>query len=89
MRKSYSTDHLLKVLRRRVDIGSLRSVARELEFSAPYIHDILNGRRQMSEELALRLGFTLIEMPPQTRRWKLTIGETCTTEWERKNWPQV
>jgi hypothetical protein len=71
MARSYSTEYLIKVLRNRVGLSSLRSVAAELGFSAPYLHDVLNYRRQMSRQLGAKLGFA--ELPPRLRRW--TVAE--------------
>jgi hypothetical protein len=70
MVKTYSTEHLMKLLRKRVNARGLREAARELGFSAPYLHDVLNGRRLMGEGLGDSLGFDLVPpAAPPARRW--------------------
>ena len=35
--------------------GSLREIAKRIDFSPPYIHDVRNGRRQVSAEFLERI----------------------------------
>lgn len=39
------------------DVGALRLVASELGISVAYLHDVLHGRRPVSEGLAKRMGW--------------------------------
>jgi hypothetical protein len=46
------------VLRKLVkECGSQKAAARKLRISAQYLNDVLQGRREMSEALASKLGF--------------------------------
>ncbi len=51
----------LDELRRKIQKSSLRATALELKFSAPYLSDVVNGNRAVSDRLAEKLGFERIE----------------------------
>jgi hypothetical protein len=57
-------------LRKRVRVSSVRKAGADLGVSGAYVHDVLKGRRGLSENLAKSLGFLLIPPPPQAgRKW--------------------
>lgn len=82
-------EYVRAVLSRRVDAGSYRKVAAELGFTAAYLHDILAGRRAISENLGKRLGFDLVPPEPTPNQWLFSATEAATSRWEIENWPQV
>jgi hypothetical protein len=59
--QKYSEEDVLKVLRELVDASGLRKTAASLGFSFSWIGHVLNGRKRLNEDLALRLGF--VKMP--------------------------
>jgi hypothetical protein len=91
MAKEVVTDqNVLSALRKRIVSNGLRATARDLGFSAPYIGDVRDGSRSLSEAVGVALGFMPIPPPPAPpRQWKYAIGNSCTSKWERDNYPQV
>lgn len=55
--KTYDTEDVVEAIRKRTQATSLRQTARELGLSAPYLGDILLGRRAVSETVAEAFGF--------------------------------
>jgi hypothetical protein len=52
------TNPVLETLKEIVhDAGSQKKVAEDLGISAPYLHDILEGKRDVSDNIARKLGF--------------------------------
>lgn len=51
-----------------VEREGLRGAARELGFSAPFVGDVLHGRRNLTETLGNALGFELLPPPPTPAR---------------------
>lgn len=63
-------------LRKIVRATSVRKTGVSLGVSGAYVHDVLKGRRGLSENLAESLGFDLIPPPPVVRRkWKLRAAK--------------
>jgi plasmid maintenance system antidote protein VapI len=56
--KHYSTDDVMTDLKARVGKSTQLAVARELGVSAQHINDLLNGRRKLTERIAVALGFS-------------------------------
>ena len=54
-----SSTIVVKAIQRRIDApeSGLRKVAREVGLSAPYLHDIVHGRRGVSIKVAGLFGF--------------------------------
>lgn len=67
MTKYFSNDDLRADLRKRVARTSLRKVATELGFSAPYLHNVIGGHRIVSERLGNALGFIKLPRPKAVR----------------------
>lgn len=81
---------VLKALQNRIERNGLRFTAREIGYSAPFVSDVANGRRGLTEEMGKRLGFVIYEDPPKPPRiWGYAATDAATTEWERRNYPQV
>jgi len=55
-----------ELLRRKGD-KSLRDIATEIGVTAPYIHDIINGRRTAGPKVLKYLGLRRIEQPKKVR----------------------
>ncbi len=54
----FTLPKVMEVLRKRLDkAGSQKALAAELGVSAPYLHDVLNGRRDPAGALLSALGF--------------------------------
>jgi len=51
---------LMRIFKERVSVSSSTRVARELGFSQSYIHQVLTGKRGISDKLALKLGFKAV-----------------------------
>ena len=61
MPKVLTQVEMLDTLRKHVaEFPSHAAAARSLEITAPYLHDILQGNRKISEKMAQKLGFTLV-----------------------------
>ena len=57
---TYNTEALLNILRKRTNGKTQREVAEELGISPTYLCDILSGKRNISNNLAKKLGFSKI-----------------------------
>lgn len=69
-KKRYSDAEVLMALRKTTKGMSVRKAGKSLGVSGAYIHDILNGRRGISENIGASLGFSLIPPPkPAPRKW--------------------
>lgn len=51
---------MLKLKQMRAELGTKRAVAEALGVHESYIHDLLAGKRDISERMALKLGFEKI-----------------------------
>lgn len=49
-------------LKRRVAVSSQKAVAEQLEITPQYLSDILNGRRDLSDNIIFKLGFVKISV---------------------------
>lgn len=71
----YDSD-VIAALRKRIEENGLRSTARDLGYSAPFVSDVANGRRGLTEEMGKKLGFVIYEEPPKPPRiWGHMKGE--------------
>ena len=68
--KTYTDREVLMALRVATRGISVRKAAESFGVSGAYVHDILHMRRGISENIAKRLGFTLVPPAPIVRRWK-------------------
>ncbi len=56
------TDDVVKALESAVEAaGGLRAWGRQHQFTASYVSDVLNGRRNPSERLARAVGFVRVQ----------------------------
>jgi plasmid maintenance system antidote protein VapI len=55
--KTYSADEILNLLRLRVENRTQKEVAATLGFTPQFLNDVLAGRRDLTDNLALALGF--------------------------------
>jgi plasmid maintenance system antidote protein VapI len=56
--KTISADEARKILEDMVEVaGSQKAIARELEITPSYLSDILDGRRDISDKIARKLGY--------------------------------
>jgi len=55
--KRFGIDAVRVALTEKVNEQGLRAVARELEFSAPFISRVVNGHEDLTDKLARALGF--------------------------------
>ena len=60
MANTYTVDEVLKIVKVRIKGSSLRAVAKDMEISPAYLHDLVNKRRAISEAIAEKLGFERI-----------------------------
>lgn len=69
--KDLTPDQLLDLVRERsAAAGSQQTLAQRLQISGAYLSDVLHGRREVSDNLAAKLGFqrTVIFRPlPKTK----------------------
>ena len=80
---------VLNALRKRIEQNGLRPTAREIGYSAPFVSDVANGRRGLTEDMGNRLGFVIYEDPPKPPRvWGYAATDAATTQWEHDNYPQ-
>jgi hypothetical protein len=67
-------EEVLDVIRLRIAENGLRPTAREMGFSAPFVSDVVNGRRNLSEAVAASVGLTIVPPPPPPPRiWQFAI----------------
>jgi transcriptional regulator with XRE-family HTH domain len=57
MKTILTSDEILEQIREVISTSSLRQVAKDMGISAPYLSDILLGRRMISENVARVLGY--------------------------------
>lgn len=67
MTKHFTNEDLRADIRKRIARSSLRKVAAELGFSAPYLHNVLAGHRIISERLGNQLGYIKLPRPKAVR----------------------
>lgn len=80
---------VIGALRDRIKRNGLRATAREIGYSAPFVSDVANARRNLTEEMGNRLGFVIYEEPPKPPRvWGYAATDAATSQWERENYPQ-
>ncbi len=73
---TYTDAGVLMALRKRIKGLSVRKAGIAFGVSGAYMHDVLHGRRGITESLADKLGFVLIPPPkPQPRKWVLRNGK--------------
>lgn len=65
--QTYSDSEVLMALRKATEGLSIRKAAAHFGVSGAYIHDVLKGRRGISEKIASQLGFELV--PPSEHKW--------------------
>lgn len=54
---SVTDAEVLADLRQRVELDGSRTIATALAVTSQYVRMVLNGKRELSEELALKLGY--------------------------------
>lgn len=57
MKTFYTQDDVVASIRQRTDASSIAAVAREMGFSRAYLWNVLNGTKDVSEEVAAHFGF--------------------------------
>ena len=60
MAKTYTSDEVLKAIKKRMEGSSIREAAEGYGISAAYLHDILRGKRAISKNAAEKFGFEQI-----------------------------
>jgi plasmid maintenance system antidote protein VapI len=61
-----SSEQLVTKLRKLAADSSLKEAAKALGISPQYLHDVINGRRKVSEKLGAKLGYEMVV------KWKAT-----------------
>ena len=59
-RKIIDGAQLMRIFKDKISASNGNRVARELGFSQSYIHQVLTGKRGISDKLALKLGFKAV-----------------------------
>ena len=57
MQKTRTTEQLVEGLRQEVAASTFKLVAARVGISLPFLHDVVHGRRQVSEALGRKLGY--------------------------------
>lgn len=68
----YDQEALLDILQKKTIDKTQREVAKELGISYQYLNDILQGRRNISDNIAKRLGYTRITTIYEDKQYKET-----------------
>jgi len=68
----YDQEALLDILQKKTIDKTQREVAKELGISYQYLNDILQGRRNISDNIAKRLGYTRITIIYEDKQYKET-----------------
>lgn len=70
MDKTYTDREVLMALRQATKGVTVRKAGEAFGVTGAYIHDLLHGRRGITETVASQLGFKLVPQKPQPRKWK-------------------
>ena len=56
------TDLAIEELKNRVKVSSQKAVAEQLDITPQYLSDIMNGRRDLSDNIRFKLGFVKVSV---------------------------
>lgn len=68
MKQTISTKDLISILKHGTSATSFKEYAQVLGISPQYLHDVINGRRNVSAKLGAKLGYEMVV------NWKRSFG---------------
>jgi plasmid maintenance system antidote protein VapI len=68
-KKKYTEQEMVAFLERLIEAWGLRATARHLDISAPFISDVIKGRRGFSSNLAVKMGFNRVYVKVEPQVW--------------------